>query len=114
MSKAGYFPKIEIGQGAIGGLPMTEAYLTFTINKVLRDGTKVDAFWSAIRFKDFKKWIDEIAKDHRSKKAIDGYRNLNALFAEVFCRMNKDLGFYDEPEQPKKILKRKKNNAMLL
>lgn len=70
-----YF-KINIGQSAILGRPMGDAFITFEFK---------DRF-STVKLTEFKNWIDDIveSKGNRSEKAYAAKKNLDNFFNELF------------------------------
>lgn len=68
--------KIHIGQRAIGGIPIGEAYIAMRFN---------DKF-SMLPLKELKKWIDTIveSKGNTSEESYDAKNKLESFFAELF------------------------------
>ncbi len=67
--------KINIGQPALGGIPMGDPIITFEGEKRL----------CSVKLKDLKDWINCIwdSKGNQSKKAYDAKRKLEEVFSEI-------------------------------
>lgn len=81
-----YSLDIQIEQDAIGGLPMSNPFMTFVSNKYQEPFAT-----NTVRFDLFVKWINDIYNDHQSKKAKDGYRNLCELFGSIMHTLNEEI-----------------------
>ena len=89
-----YYIDINIGQGAIGGIPMSEAMIIFEVYQVpsLEPGSTIikreSISFTQVRWKDFVKDINTIDKDHRSDKAREAFRNIKQIFGMLMHSLN--------------------------